>query len=1289
MPGHIPATAIPEANSPPETSQSKDGHGIRDPPPGYGQAKPASPSLVSWMGTCETAPPSEVLSCQKLEASLQMQSLRTFPPAVPLSYPTKYSLDDRVLRQQESSGDAARTTFQQPEGALTRDFNQFGMDSEPPSYYQRHQSNTEDHFNSANQPSMEAPVTHFLAQASTDPTLYQHHNQFAPDSAVSVFRQQSHSSTGANLYRQSHLPAEALPFCHQTQVAEQTAFQPTGPSSYQINPNQPQVETLMYQHQSQLPDSALYQRQEPPVFHQPSQSAPDPPVYHQSRSMEAPLYHHQNQRPAENQMFREPIQSVTEGPMYHQSVSTVEASLYRNQRRADASMYHQSNQSTNEASIYHHGNQSSAETTVFHHQDAAMFHHPTQPLPGIAQHFLPHGHNAPQPASNFFSQNQAASDGDFFRYQNQGGDNHYQRPNQTNAAYYNLQNLAAVDAQFHHQQNQAEPSFPLHQNQRSVEPAIQNPGSVDAPFYTHRGMDVDVQLCPQSHSASEPHVFQFQNQVPQETRVHHHSRSSAPVYPYQSQVVPDTQIHQQNRTTGLTMVNYQHPGAQDNRSQNTAAELSLLDYRNQGLQEKQLSSKTPEMNMFQYQNQGPQDFPLSSASSVKNASVHHQKKSRDSDQLYNQSQERHQLKHHQQILEESKQDQSKLNHLDVRSSKIPQNVPQMSTRDSHTRNGAGKVRLVGFKSEPNNSLFDKTRPDSHRNKGVKDKSMEHKPLHFNRNTVVSQWHSAEAQRLETKASQIPALQQENSSTLNPLNNPYIPDEIVLVSESKVENISSLTSTESSIQNSMSLHFDDESVEMPFKEPTVGALFVLSVSESDCPNEENTGVKCLKENQQATSDLGEPSKKLEATSDFAEDPTLPGSNDIVSLTDCVVEELVENANGPEVVELIHEAAAAPVTDGAQNIEFVPANAHLLPRPPDILLTVPVDSESESSSPAHGSLAPDDNHPSSPSARHSQEGSDESSPAQLLFESPEDVELPLTPPPTPPLLTPPCDTPPACTPPLSPTPSSPRSSTPPFSSPLSTSPRSGEGGPWDPSQAQTQEAPVKPIAEASPDQLCNYEPNTVLQEESAEGSCSANENDALSQTLEATENRKNSPSSESELLDSCSHSLVSSETATETSLTVQTLPELPTVLQDAPDLQMPIETAALEFPVEAILCEETVASENLSLENENQNAEDAASEDHDSVAVEPSQTSITEEIFATPLHFNEAVITPLSAETNPDEVESAPAEAPAQDQEFAQQEETSLPSVDPMPADDQQSPSIRVHGFLAPITHPLKL
>lgn len=1271
------------------------------------------------MGTCETAAPSEVLSCQKLEASLQMQSLRSFQPAMPLSYPTKYSLDERILRQHEASGDAGRATFQQPEGALARDFNQFGMDSEPSSYYQRHQSTSDDHFNHLSQPSLEAPVTHFLAQASTDPTLYQHHNQFAPD--TTMFRQQSHSSAGASLYRQSHLPAEALPFCHQTQAPEQAAFQPSGPSSYQINPNQPQVDALLYQHQNQLPESALYQRQEAPLFHQSNQSAPEAPLFHQGRpTMDAPLYHHQNQRPAENQIFREPIQPVTEGPMYHQSVSTVEASLYRNQRR-DASLYHQSNQPNTEASMYHHANQSSGEAPVFHHQDATMFHHPSQPLPGITQHFLHHGHNGPQQASNFFSQNQTTTDGDFFRYQNQGGDNHYQRQNQTNAAYFNLQNLAAVDAQFHHQQNQAESSFSLHQSRRSVEPPIQNPGSVDASFYPHRSMDLDVQLCPQSHTATESQVFQFQNQVPQEARIHPHNRPSAPVFPYQSQVVPETQIHQQNHTSSLTMVNYQNPVGQDNRS--TAAELTLLDYRSQGSQDKQhhQNIKTPDLNIYQYQNQGSQELQQSSTSSVKNSSIHYQKKSRDPAQLYNQNQERHQFKPHQPTFEETKQDHTKISHSEARSSKMPHSVTQLTTRD--TRNGAGKGRLVGCKIEPNTSQYDKTRAESCRNKGAKDKIMEHKSPNFNRNTVVSQWHSAEAQRLETNASRISAQQQETSCTINPSNTSFVSDENVLVNASEIqsiENISSLLSTKASVLNSISVHFNNGSVDMATKDPTVGALFVRVLNASDpdfldegnpikttspdncsgslvghCPLDPITG-------EQTPSALDEPSNKLDDVPHFAEDRTLPDSDDSTSFSQCVAGELEEDAQGLVVDEPVHKPTAEFVSANALTTEneFTATNAHLLPRPPDILLTVPVDSESHSSSPTQDPpVHYDDDHPSTPSAQLSQEGSDESSPALgFLFDSPEDVDLPPTPPPTPPLspplVTPPCETPPPCTPPLSSGPSSPLSSTPPFSSPLSTSPRSAEGElqtlgleQWDPSQDQPQKSSVEANSDnpvVTPhDEMCDDDSNSVLVM-SPEVSSSPNDKIPCLLTLEADAVNTNvSPCFDNESSQSRSPPIAAGQPVIEKSQIEQILPELCFFPQD--DLNFPAQSAALESPVEANLRDESLIStvtSDVHSQYQDNNSVDAISElDHSLVQNEPSQTPNTEE-----QPNDESSISPVSTLANSDEV-SSPA-GPGQD--FSLQDEAvSLSSEDPIPVDEQQGPSIRVHGFHAPRTHPLKL
>lgn len=1096
-------------------------------------------SQISWMGTCETSPPVEVLSCQKLEASLHLQtahsSMRSFQsesrsmthsfPSGDRSVPMQYKQNNRI---REAADTSIRAENNFPPG-----FSHFSAEVPPPNYYRQNQPPSEDHLSHLNQTPLDQPIGHFVPRTGAESSLYQHQGQLAPDSAV--FSQQSHAIPGQSVYGDSHLSVDAPPFCHQVQSPEQPAYHHShhsnDPPPY--HQNQPSVEAMLYQHQNQLPvpmEAALYQRQtETTVYHQPNQHAPDTLLYHQNQPpVEATMYHHQNQRPADTHMFHSRNQSVADVPIY-QNQSSAESTLYHNQRRAEAPVYHP-NQPATEGTVYQ--NQSSL--------DSALYHHHNPPVAGTP-HYLHQGHSASSQAPIFFHQGQTSSEVPFYRYQSQAGAPHY-RQNQSSAAYFHLQNQGGTEVQYHHQNQPAsEASFNLAPNQTHLESHLQNPTSLDAPFYSHQNQNaVDHQLMQQNHSATETQVFSYQNQAVRDAKLsqRNHSAAEVPMFQYQNQIAQDAQLSQMNQAavdlSAIPMVNFQNQAAREaqlRQQKNCRTEVPLFHFQNQIAQDLPFRQQSgsgagAEAPLFHYQNQTAREAQIHQQNIVKSSVFQFQNQASEENQLQNLNMIRPPLKLTQQTAEGT--DFKFYSHKTAASVIRPPNMSEYDRSQNVNTNGAEQ----SFKENKKGIFhqdFDGAEPFITKRSNTSDERLsciKNEPGSNLSTSEVASTGSMKNTITKSSGSQNNEIELQDSLQLN--------DHKKITSEIKNK------FTNESMIVSVHYCYDTKPLTGPLENKEVfksNTDVNLPMLEQNCPhdliaidsNVSSEFMAAVTKNiihcKIATDDSISPINEADDNSyvPTAESPNtlmdLPaaeeniltesfGASEIMSLcllsvkdgsssfclypprpqSSCSSECIPQNQcpteaggegarNEPSEKDKEQQSGGCAFNNNTQQeAVVVSSNTHLLPRPPDILSTLPINAEDDDDqsiqvvscqpSPQYGSTltsaslqrkppsskqAPNENSHSSPILGLPVDGCEE---ADVVVSTLASSSLYPTPPASPPLLTPPCVTPPpptpppstqpavstASTPPPCSTPSTPRSSTPPFSSPLSSSPSS---------------------------------------------------------------------------------------------------------------------------------------------------------------------------------------------------------------------------------------------------------
>lgn len=1032
-----------------------------------------------------------------------MQSIRAVHPALPLALSNKFALDSRLIGPPDASESVSRATLQPPQppdGVLSRDFGQFSIDTVPSSYYQRNQSST-DHLNP-----LAPPLHPALAQAPTDPSLFQHQNQVTTEG--SLFRQQIR-----------HVPAEASPFCHQ---GEQSQFQAaTGTPAFLQNQNQ--VDTaVMYQHQRQLStEPALYQRSsEQSLYHHSNQPAPETSLYHHNQpSAESSLYQHANQRLTEAAGFRDPHQAISEGSLYHQSL---EATMFQGHRPPDASVFHHVNQATAEASLFH-PNHPSTDAAVYHSQEAALYHHQNS-LSGPTSNFLHQSSSAPAPqATAFYHQTPAAPESsNIFRFPSQSGDAHYQRQNQLNPSFFHLQNQSAVETQYHHQQNMTEPPFHVLQNPRPAESQLHNSGPVDSAFYPHRNVDlVEPHHCQQSSISAEAQVFQFQNQSAQDSQLHQHNSrvpSDGSLYQYQGQVASETQLHQQNHSTiDVSMVSYQNHISQEPQILHRShADMSVYHYPNQVGQDLQLPHQTQsstEASPYHFQNQACLGtLHPSSIGTNKLQSHRHQKLSAE-EGLHNLTA----TKLHSRSMASSSDVAESIHYVPKRSNdsyvstrKTSMDLSDMQRAYVKDANKAANISITGaLVSEPNynsdgaakpNDPFSiKERPEAHfswqkNRKGdsnIRQRSSLYSQIEDEMENVQKQKDRVECkpnsilQTIPTTKPSGEEIEDELSiDARSSCNEQSITSNFVSTEtyESNVENVNNTVSSQGQAEADADVLSLDQvvsddgmSLEIQPREEqhTIKYKVIFETCEENASNQIDNTNKCCQFSAEERK-LSEPSfHPNEALHSDPSDEMVPSLDNLAfppMQTDCAkaVSACHKVAEEVTLISLDDNGLHQSPEKASEAITF--CNTHLLPRPPDILLTLPVTTERADIPPQFGI---DSGELSTKAAHSSQDGSDESGPLMgLLFEESNSS------PSTPPLMTPPCVTPPPSSPPrnwsstspLSCSPSSPKYATPAFLSPLSSSPRADEVEPlvaqndhWDQSQAKI--SPVQGIKSGS--------------------------------------------------------------------------------------------------------------------------------------------------------------------------------------------------------------------------------
>lgn len=1029
-----------------------------------------------------------------------MQSIRAVHPALPLALSNKYAVDSRLIGPPEATESVSRAALQPPQppdGVLSRDFGQFSIDTVQSSYYQRNQSST-DHLNP-----LAPPLHPALAQAPTDPSLFQHQNQVTTE--ASLFRQQIR-----------HLPAEASPFCHQS---EQSQFQAaTGTPAFL--PNQNQVDAaVIYQHQSQLStEPALYQRSsEQSLYHHSNQPAPETSLYHHSQnSADNSLYQHPNQRLTEAAVFRDPHQAISEGSLYHQSL---EATMFQGHRPPDASVFHHVNQATAEASLFH-PNHPSTDAAVYHSQEAALYHHQNS-LSSPASNFLHQSSSAPAPqAPAFYHQTPAAPESsNIFRFPSQSGDAHYQRQSQLNPPFFHLQNQPAVETQYHHQQNMTEPPFHVLQNQRPVESQLHNSGPVDTAFYPHRNVDmVETHHCQQSSISTEAQVFQFQNQPAQDSQLHQHSRvpSDGSLYQYQGQVASETQLHQQNHSTiDVSMVSYQNHMSQEPQILHRShADMSVYHYPNQVGQDLQLSHQTQgstEASPYHFQNQTSLGTLHPSSIGTNKLQSHRHQKLVAEEGLHNLTATRF----HPRPTASSSDGAESTHYVSKRSSdsyvssrKTSVDLSDMQRVYGKDASKAGNIPVTGallsepnynidVAAKPNNPFNIKERPETHfswqkNRKGdsnicqrsslycqIEDeiekvqKRKDHVECKMNSVLQVFPITKPSGEEIEDELS-VDARSPHNTQSIN--------SNIVSTEtyESNVSNVSHTVSSQGQAEaDVLSLDHTISDDGMSSKMQPRGEQHSNKYKVIPEPCEESASNQI--DDTNTCCQISTDEKKLSETTFNTNQAFHSDPNDekVLSLKDLVFPPM--HTECAEAVSVCHkvteEVVLVSLDDNGlhqspeKSSEAITlCNAHLLPRPPDILLTLPITSESDNTP---SQLGINSGELSTQAPHSSHDGSDESGPLMgLLFEESNSS------PSTPPLMTPPCVTPPPSSPPrnwsstspMSCSPSSPKYATPAFLSPLSSSPRADEVEPlvaqndhWDQSQAKTY--PVQGIKSGS--------------------------------------------------------------------------------------------------------------------------------------------------------------------------------------------------------------------------------
>ena len=639
-----------------------------------------------------------------------------------------------------------------------------------------------------------------------------------------------------------------------------------------------------------------------------------------------------------------------------------------------------------------------------------------------------------------------------------------------------------------------------------MEPIIQNPGPIEAPFYSHQNQEaVDHQLMQQNHSTTETQVFNYQNQAAQEAKLSQRNLNTAelPIFHCHNQVSHDVQVTQQNHAAiDLPTVNYPSQvtrGAQLHRQihfQNQIAQetpfcqqsgmssdSSTSHYQNQATRGSQIRSQSlvvSKPSMSSYQNQTSEELQvqtlnivrtelkLSQQNTVKSELKLHPKKS-----LVNQMHSlnisedcRTQSVSFSQAADEihSSEKSSNENHEEIFNRKLSRtglfiakngSAPQdqllshhnVIVSESEKNHGIVKMKqTLSTEDISTSSCRVLVAADAQ----IYSQSNEYQTVKDGAEQNVS-YSCMQTSKRESHLDTQRRGKQSFSQETNETSKCDTVNSLLTIGTSNIHNLMVAAESNVSLVFSTQPSRSQDRI-MPVETVSLGKESAVALCESKCDSEvsfhhQSLGMVTLQPSNDKPRSSTDHQSSLSVSSSSA-----PCLQDQCFLEDIEVRSQIE----PSCQE---EKQLMEIASHIHSLNEKISNAHLLPRPPDILSTLPVETECKDdgitlSSPTESGFLTVALEAESQPSLQSQDDSDDSGQMFTPFYDGSctvaECLSQCAPHASPPLLTPPCVTPPPSLPPSSPPvidpstpcspPSTPHSSTPPFSSPLSSSPSS---------------------------------------------------------------------------------------------------------------------------------------------------------------------------------------------------------------------------------------------------------
>lgn len=570
---------------------------------------------------------------------------------------------------------------------------------------------------------------------------------------------------------------------------------------------------------------------------------------------------------------------------------------------------------------------------------------------------------------------------------------------------------------------------------------IQSAGLIDGPFFHHRNQ---VEPGPSVEARS----FPFQNQTAHEAHQNSRPGTDMPLFPYQGNISQSNQIPTPGPAAAqLPVVSYQNQVAQEAQlHQSTLSDLSVFHYQNQDVQNRQQTHNTVGLPIYHYQNQAAQGAEFNQPALIiakapiigfekDEPLLKRQNMGKFQNNLYHQNcgaaDTRSHL-HHKPILETRFSFGSVATQVSLSQSAL---LSKSQALNDLAASAAANAHKEDKKYEPNEFPV------------VKDAVTAPQVMNEFKSKQIKNGEGAEIEAQLRCCSVLSADGYRGNVEVDAIlddkgkEEPYASHENILMASIKSPDIN-MNETEKKDKGKHNGTIPPAPIEKPqFLEENSLEPFVYYediVATEVNSHEFDIFLEIEPHNRCAKPDAGH---YIHRDDEFAaglyyeksSSPSLSsGSSESVTQTE------LHNGKLEKQQQQSEEDKSIAV--------ILASNAHLLPRPPDILSSLPSNvSHDNDNIAAMKSIHPDQELPP--------DGSEESVlELAVLFEEAVNYGLPLTPPATPqsspPLLTPPCVTPPRCmSPHLSSASSSPCFSTPPFSSPMSTSPRTESLAHWE--------------------------------------------------------------------------------------------------------------------------------------------------------------------------------------------------------------------------------------------------